>query len=48
MEEQNIENIWVIGSNPVLGKSFYFEEDIKRVALIIHARVKMKSFCLYK
>lgn len=36
--EQNIENVWVIGSNPILGISFDFGEDRKRAALIIHAR----------
>lgn len=40
MEEQNVENIRVIGSNPVLGESFYFEEDRKRVALMIHVKIK--------
>ena len=29
---------WVIGLNPILGTSFDFGEDIKRAALIIHAR----------
>lgn len=36
--EQNIENVWVIGLNPILGTSFDFGEDRKRAALIIHAR----------
>jgi hypothetical protein len=38
MVEQNTENVWVIGSNPILGNSFDFGEDIKRAALIIHAK----------
>ena len=38
MVEQNTENVWVIGSNPILGNSFDFGEDRKRAALIKHAR----------
>ena len=38
MVEQDTENVWVIGSSPILGDSFGFGEDRKRVALIIHAK----------
>lgn len=38
MVEQNTENVWVIGSSPILGGSFGFGESIKRAVLIIHAR----------
>ena len=38
MVEQNTENVSVIGSNPILGNSFDFGEDIKQAALIIHAK----------
>lgn len=36
--EQNTENVWVIGSSPILGRSFGFGESIKLAVLIIHAR----------
>lgn len=38
MVEQNTEDVWVIGSSPILGNSFGFGENIKRAVLIIHAR----------
>ncbi len=30
---QNTENVWVVGSNPILGNSFDFGEDIKQYML---------------
>ena len=48
MVEQNTENVWVIGSNPILGKSFDFGEDIKQAALIIHARETSKHDVPYR
>lgn len=43
MVEQNTENVWVVGSNPILGNSFDFGEDIKLATLLIHARRQMHA-----